>query len=456
MLRRLAAAAVIVSCLLFSTSEAGSGNSSPPASWKVPFAQPDYQSQSASSKLSTLMQKLRATEGSSGSYPGSDLLGIFSDHTSMETSLAFESDELPNGRIKYIHSVGTVAQVKFVSSGDHEYTGIFKGADAGIVRLSSALDQDPKAKYQGPQTTGKSLAPGFGLKFLRDGIKSCNLVAMYSVDGQSSHNFFSNIHTNQIGNPIGIPVQVLAQKFATAKSSDGWVGKVGLSDFGSAGQDGKTVPDPKFPFYLEFVPTSEVSSLFPDEYSGTYFADQLARLKSGTKLWEVRAFEKPGASPLTIGSLVMTSDMFKSQWGDEHLFFQHQGWPEDTKHHPEWLSDKSEWSVHYANAQAMTALQSEPIVNSMFTSPLYYPAYKAAETAANLAKPNLPYTMIETQMAKQARSSCPFAAQLVQRHQYQHVQVDKSLEKSLAQCSLAHAHQNKEDAWTEDELNKSN
>ena len=58
------------------------------------------------------------------------------------------------------------------------------------------------------------------------------------------------------------------------------------------------------------MPTSEVSSLFPDEYSGTYFSDQLATLKSGTRLWEVRAIEKPGASAVTIGSLVMTSDMF--------------------------------------------------------------------------------------------------------------------------------------------------
>jgi hypothetical protein len=78
-------------------------------------------------------------------------------------------------RTKYIHSVGTVGKVKFVSSGSHPFTGIFKGASHGIVRLSSAAE---------PSLTGSQpLAPGIGLKFLRDGMDSSNLVAMFSVDG---------------------------------------------------------------------------------------------------------------------------------------------------------------------------------------------------------------------------------------------------------------------------------
>ena len=37
-----------------------------------------------------------------------------------------------------------------------------------------------------------------GLKFLRDGVDSANLVAMYSVDGQESWNFFKNDFSNHI------------------------------------------------------------------------------------------------------------------------------------------------------------------------------------------------------------------------------------------------------------------
>jgi len=40
-------------------------------------------------------------------------------------------------RRKYIHSVGVSGKVKFVST-SNSYTGLFKGADFGIVRLSSA------------------------------------------------------------------------------------------------------------------------------------------------------------------------------------------------------------------------------------------------------------------------------------------------------------------------------
>ena len=53
------------------------------------------------------------------------------------------SDVMPNNflghlRTKYIHSVGVVGKVKFVSNGQHPYTGIFEGADYGLATMSSA------------------------------------------------------------------------------------------------------------------------------------------------------------------------------------------------------------------------------------------------------------------------------------------------------------------------------
>ena len=56
-------------------------------------------------------------------------------------------------------------------------------------RLSLALE---------PDTEKLNTAPGMGLKFLRDGMDSANLVAMYSVDGQESWNFFKNDFSNHI------------------------------------------------------------------------------------------------------------------------------------------------------------------------------------------------------------------------------------------------------------------
>lgn len=97
----------------------------------------------------------------------------------MAESFETPGDEMPSTRIfglrnKLIHSVGTVAKVEWKSVGDHEYTGIFRGATQGYIRLSSAKEPTPDVAY---------LAPGMGVKFLRDGIDSANFVAMYSVDG---------------------------------------------------------------------------------------------------------------------------------------------------------------------------------------------------------------------------------------------------------------------------------
>ena len=47
-------------------------------------------------------------------------------------------------RNKLIHSVGTVAQVKLTSNGQHPFTGIFEGADHGFVRFSAAAQPDIK------------------------------------------------------------------------------------------------------------------------------------------------------------------------------------------------------------------------------------------------------------------------------------------------------------------------
>jgi len=92
-------------------------------------------------------------------------------------------------RAKVIHTVGAVGRVEWRDLGGHNYSGVFKGAQHGLVRLSLALE---------PDTEKLNTAPGMGLKFLRDGVDSANLVAMYSVDGQDSWNFFKNDFSNHI------------------------------------------------------------------------------------------------------------------------------------------------------------------------------------------------------------------------------------------------------------------
>ena len=67
-----------------------------------------------------------------------------------------------------------------------------------------------------------------GLKFLRDGMDSASLVAMYSVDGQPSWNFFLNDFSNHIPDITSLSLKVVGEKFSTASD---FIQSVGLSDW---------------------------------------------------------------------------------------------------------------------------------------------------------------------------------------------------------------------------------
>lgn len=184
----------------------------------------------------------------------------------MDPTIKWVGDTFQNGwtgpRNKYIHTVGNTATVKFVPVSNNEgYTGCFRGVDNGIIRLSAAIQPD----YTKTTAAGAdgNFVPGFGLKFLRSGVASGNLVAMYSVDGQPSWNFFENIFSNHIPDPMGSGQKALGSKFATATSK---IGSVGLSDIATYDQNGKKEASPKFPFELIFEPDQGVKSRFTTTY----------------------------------------------------------------------------------------------------------------------------------------------------------------------------------------------
>jgi len=66
---------------------------------------------------------------------------------------------------------------------------VFRGAKYGILRISDATETTPEVI---------KTAPGFGLKLLRDGMSSANVVTMFAFDGQTSFNFFKNRWSNVI------------------------------------------------------------------------------------------------------------------------------------------------------------------------------------------------------------------------------------------------------------------
>jgi hypothetical protein len=101
----------------------------------------DYESKSAATKKAELWSEITANQETYGWYNALSLGGLFTE--SMDPSLQFVGDTFQDGlfgpRKKLIHSVGSVAQVKFVPTANQEgYTGLFKGADHGLIRLSLA------------------------------------------------------------------------------------------------------------------------------------------------------------------------------------------------------------------------------------------------------------------------------------------------------------------------------
>jgi len=212
--------------------------------------------------MADIWAEVAATSHETGSFPGVKLAGIFLE--SMKPSFEQAGDTMPHNflgtRTKYIHSVGTVGKVKFVSTGNHPYSGIFKGGKHGLVRFSSAAE---------PVVGGQPLAPGMGLKFLRDGLDSANLVAMFSVNGQPGDwNFFANDFVNHIGAAEGVALKALAAKFSTATK---YIQEVGLTNYADTDESGNKLADEDVvvPFSLRFEPHSDVKSLFPKELPGS-------------------------------------------------------------------------------------------------------------------------------------------------------------------------------------------
>ena len=98
-------------------------------------------------------------------------------------------------RKKSLHSQGNIGKATWVSVGEHRYTGMFKGADTGFVRLSTTTGVVPFE--QADAKGGLVMNPTIALKFLRDGIDSANAFGNMNVIGGSTYNWFENsLHSN--------------------------------------------------------------------------------------------------------------------------------------------------------------------------------------------------------------------------------------------------------------------
>jgi len=286
----------------------------------------NYESKTAGEKMDIIFDLVKAGEGTKGKYPSFFTLARSMFFDDFSPTVDHMSDFIPYDHDKRIHSVGGVATMEFVSPYDHSYTGLFKGTPYAAVRLSSAR---PYSHSAGP-------IPGLGVKFFIDGKPSVNFVAMNSLDGQDSGNFFERDFSSHVGASDAFSKKLLAWSFEKASKP---ANMVGLSEIASYTNDGSEETNPNFPFEIILVPNKELRMKHSDmKKTNEELQRVLESIPIGTKIYEVYGRASPTADREPIGEMVITSQMVYSEFGDRDLFFRHQRMEDDFELRPEWRS----------------------------------------------------------------------------------------------------------------------
>ena len=268
----------------------------------------EYQALSAKCKEELIWRLTLQDPRREGFFRGYEFEGLFNQD--MNLTYDAVTDTMPVGRIKKTHPVGTTAKIEWIAKYDQPYTGMFKGTKHAIMRISDTT-------FTTPSVT--KTVPGFGVKLLRDGMSSANILAMFSFDGQKSFNFFKNrwvtilreFNNECARNTIG-------KHLAGVTDHIGGTSVMELAQFDEYGVKEK---EPHWPFQLEVEPYDVYG--WTDEYQND-FQDQLSVIPMNTVMFKIFAFDTPpeqGGEGHLIGWIASRSDQISSFWGDSQLFF---------------------------------------------------------------------------------------------------------------------------------------
>jgi hypothetical protein len=296
-----------------------------------------YNTLSACSKQELLWSHIKKTEHKN--LPELENFGI-KEVLAMSAQSMFKkkkhfSDEAPKGWKKYLHRRGAVAKIAYTPRKKNDFTGLFKGADCGLLRLSLT--------YR-PNEEDRAVAPGLALKVLRDGkAHSSNVSALYSLEGQGkNHNFFKNALSNivPIGNDIGLKLVHNIFKRVTDYPEE-----LLLKDFAEYDKEGNKLKKFSYPTQIFFVPNKKISKKFSPRPHD--FRKDILSLPKRTTLYTVYALSRQSGfnyqnytpdmirdfvkSSVPIGDITTTSKFKASEFGDTGLFFRHEVRPKTSK-----------------------------------------------------------------------------------------------------------------------------
>lgn len=219
----------------------------------------------------------------------------------MNSTFDCADDVLPAGKTKIIHSVGVVAKVALRSSGDHPYTGLFTGADYGLLRMSTAK-----------RPTAARIYPAMGLKLFRSGATSGNALFLVAATGQDSCQFGQFNLSTMVANSTTPFMRLLDMKLSTSGSVPT---RNSLWRLASEDQAGHSVSTPRVPHHLVLKFSHPVFAC-DGKLAENFMAERNLELS-------LFAVDQPGSAALRIGELELQSTFTTSKFADTRLFFSH-------------------------------------------------------------------------------------------------------------------------------------
>jgi len=196
--------------------------------------------------------------------------------------------------------------------------------------------------------------PGAAFKFLRDNEKSGNVMAMASLAGVNSSNFFEFDLTNHVPN-LNPPDRGTARLKAAFDKVSFWPTQMGLSEMASFDDTGRPEPNPKFPYRLIFHAPPDVRAMMKPAKVNDFPFYFMKYMTSGkNRLYDVYAEDAPPAADGTrapavkIGEIDMVSAPVSSMFSDRDLFFQHTRMEDDYAFRPDWIQNafiESNWQL---------------------------------------------------------------------------------------------------------------
>ncbi len=280
-----------------------------------------YENQTAAAKVEDLWGKITADQVSGET---SNPIGVL--NAGIQTSFDNVRDVSPEGRVKGIHSVGTICKFDFTVANDSPYTGLLAPGmvSEGLLRMGPALEV----------TESSGVVPGLGIKLFRDGVPSGNFVALVTLNPlpDSSYNFFESEFSNHIPTADTALTKTLVVKFRQGSTCPN---KVGLSDLTAFDSKGTKAEANLFPFKLTMRPNWQIENVPMNQEQ---LMNKLTEVPVNAPLFDIFAYDSPYGIPHKIGSFVPNESCVMSKFGDNSLFIRHQRVEEDWQLRPEWLS----------------------------------------------------------------------------------------------------------------------